>query len=223
MLWIIYYHGLAILGFLVASIIIATSALQLLRMVRFYHKSHSSLRARLTRFGGYLAHMGIGLCLVGLIGSSMYAASSEYLMVDNVDKRFAYEGYVFEYKGGEQITLENGNTIDRAEFNIYDNSGHYLGSIFPGVEKSALTMQQKALPTTLFSPLNDIYMVYDGRVLNTEDFLPYLSLTIAVNPLISVLWTGFGFLLAGALLAAFATRRSTEHAREKNPLKDNEH
>ena len=208
-----YYHGLAFVGFAVASLIIGVSLLQLIRMLRFYRKSTSPLRTRLTRLGGYLAHLGVGLCLIGLIGSSMYVISTDVAIPDQPGTRFTFENYTFEYARGEVESLDDGNQRMTTHMQVFGQSGWYLGTVSPGIEVSSRTQMQKMIAATLFSPLRDVFVVFNGIDSNDD-----LVFSLKINPLISVLWTGFGVLVLGATLAALATRRKVETSPVKPPL-----
>jgi len=198
-----YYHTLAVLGLAVASIIIGVNALQLVRMVRFYRKSSAPLRARFPRLGAYIAHLGIGVCLVGLIGSSMYTTSADVLIPDEPGASVQFENYRFEFVIGE---IDQGEVTSHVivHLKVYGESGWYLGSLDPSIEVSMVSSMRRTIPATLFSPLRDVFVVFYGF-----DNYDNISLMIKVNPLISCVWLGFGLLMAGTLIAAFARRGLT--------------
>jgi len=174
-------------------------------MIRFYRKSPGKLRTRFTRLGAYIAHLGIAFCLIGLIGSSMYTSSADVLMQDEPGVSFEYDGYHFEYIRAD---IEQGDVTSLivVHLKVSGDSGWYLGSLDPGMEISTYTQMRKLIPSTLSSPLRDVFMVFNG-----VDYYGNIYLSIKVNPLISSVWLGFGLLVAGALVAACATRSRTTH------------
>ncbi len=83
-----YYNGVAVVGLLVASLLFFNSLFMLGRAIRGYQKGHGGnvlaagwgmLVNRASTFGGFIAHLGMAVILVGLIGSSMYVTEKTRL------------------------------------------------------------------------------------------------------------------------------------------------
>ena len=106
-----YYNGLAVVGFFIASVLFFNSLFILVRALR---RSLALARARkaaknavsrgtfllqtCARLGGFVAHCGVALMLIGLIGSSMYVTEkTSYLAYDGATDTsadiFTIKGY----------------------------------------------------------------------------------------------------------------------------------
>ena len=79
----------------------------------------------------------------------------------------------------------------------------WLGTLAPSVEVSASTQQQTLHASVLSFPTEDLFVAFQG--LNADGSL---SLSVKINPLISVLWAG-GVITVVGILLAFAPRRAT--------------
>ena len=80
--------------------------------------------------------------------------------------------------------------------------GQFVGSVSPSREISATTMQTKSNAGVIGFPLEDLFVVFSGI---TDEGA--LAVEAKVNPLISFVWVGFGLLIAGTLVAMFASRK----------------
>ncbi|MDR3308021.1 MAG: cytochrome c biogenesis protein CcsA [Coriobacteriales bacterium] len=206
-----YYNGLAIVAFAVASLIVCNTLFLFTRGAneRKRNLGEGFLRALVNIFrkapvqvGGYLSHLGIALCLIGLVGSSMYVSETRVAVPEVEGSTFTVERYTLEYAGYTNETLPNGDEVLSTHFKVYGESGWYLGTVSPGAQFSNATQQQKLLAGTLGAPTRDLFVVFNG--LDTND---NLSIDAKVNPFISFVWVGFAFLIAGPLIAALARRR----------------
>ena len=177
-------------------------------LARSFFKLFTSNSAR---FGGYVAHLGMAVILVGLIGSSMYVSerinylpyeegnetASEPLIIDDYELRLTNSD-IQEISGGSSILYS-------VSFDVFDaTSGGFRGQVDPSIELDVMTQQTKLNASVLSSPAEDLFVVYRG-VNETGD----LSLDIRVNPLISFVWIGFGVLVIGTAIASFGRRPKT--------------
>ncbi|WP_449315056.1 heme lyase CcmF/NrfE family subunit [Rubneribacter sp.] len=220
-----YYNGLAAVGLLVASLLFFNSLFMLGRAIGGYRKGHGGnpvsaalgmLVNRASTFGGFLAHFGMAIILVGLIGSSMYVTEKVGYLdydddTDTVAEDFAIQDFTLSYKGNEIVPQDNGDDIlYTLHFDAYKD-GEFVGSVDPTVQLVQSTQQQKLVASVISFPLEDLFVVYRG--VNEEgDF----SMDVRVNPLISEVWIGFFVLMAGVLIATLgrrgASRKLTEAA-----------
>ncbi len=216
-----YYNGLAVVGILVASVLFFNTLFLLGRMVR--NRSRATGDNPLvafckgawrnsSAFGGYLAHLGIAIVLVGLVGSSMYVTEvTGYLPydeeTDQTEGTFQIQNYELRYTGNVVEEINAGTDIlYQVEFDVYDVSssseGAYVGHVSPSVQLDAQTQQSKLNASVVSTPLHDLFVAYRGV---SED--GSFSLDVRINPLISWVWVGFFVLMAGTALA-FAGRRA---------------
>lgn len=199
-----YYNGLAVVGFLVASLLFFNALFMAVRALKGL-KRNGRFRRRLALFGGSVCHAAMGIILVGLIGSSMYVTEiTGYLPydeeTDSTSETFDIQDFQLTYKSNAIDDLGNGNVRYSLTFDV-TKDGQYVGTVNPAVQVVGTTQQQKLEASVIGFPLEDLFVVYRG-VNDEGDY----SMDVRVNPLISFVWVGFGLLMAGAVLALFAKR-----------------
>ena len=210
-----YYNGLAVVGFFVASVLFFNSLFMLGRTIRGYQKGHGGnalaaawglLVNRASTFGGFVAHLGMAVILVGLIGSSMYVTERVGYIdydgeTDTAAAPFAIQDFTLTYTGNSVEPQDNGDDIlYTVRFDV-QKDGQALGTVDPTVQLVQSTQQQKLVASVISFPTEDLFVVYRG--VNTEgDF----SMDVRVNPLISFVWAGFFLLMAGIVVSTFGRR-----------------
>lgn len=196
----VYYNGLTIVGFAVASLLFVNALFMVIRVI---HRGSSPVRARLTAIGGGLCHMAMGVILVGLIGSSMYVTELQtYVSYDSetdTAETVAIQDFELVYQGNT-IIEDGSDFLYTVTFDVLKD-GQPVGSVSPSVQLTTSTQQQKLNAAVLSFPLEDLFVVYRG-VNSAEDF----SMDIRVNPLITIVWIGFALLMIGCVIALFARR-----------------
>ena len=211
-----YYNGLAVVGFIVASLLFFNSLFMLGRGLRAYKKKHGKnvfaslfgmFKDHAATYGGFVAHISMALILVGLIGSSMYVTEKvEYLTydpeIDGPTEDFVIPDFTLKYTGNSIEELENGtDVLYTLEFDVYKGDD-YVGHVNPSVQLVTSTQQQKLLASVISYPEEDLFVVYRG--VNTDgDY----ALDVRVNPCISLVWVGFGLMMVGILIALIGKRR----------------
>ena len=212
-----YYNGLAIVGFIVASLLFFNSLFMLGRGLRAYRKKHGKnllasafgmFKDHAATYGGFVAHLSMAIILVGLIGSSMYVTEKvEYLKYDpetgGTNDDFVIQDFTLEYTGNSIEELENGTDVMYTlEFDVYKGD-EYVGHVNPSVQLVTTNQQQKMLASVISFPTEDLFVVYRG--VNTEgDF----ALDVRVNPLISLVWIGFGLMMVAIFIAFIGKRKA---------------
>ena len=199
----LYYKALSVVGFAVASLLACNAVAMLVRAVR---------TRRVPLAGGSLAHMGMAVVLVGLIGSSMYVTEvSGYLdydkETDSSTQTFAIADYELSFTGSSVVTADNGNVLYTVEFDV-EKDGSYLGHVAPSVELVVNTQQQKQNAAVISLPGEDLFVVYKG----VSETNGGLSLDARVNPLISFVWAGFALLVLGGAVSALGRRGARKKA-----------
>jgi cytochrome c-type biogenesis protein CcmF len=155
----------------------------------------------------------MGIILVGLIGSSMYVTEvTDYVPYsedeDATVEPFVIQDFELQYTGNNIEELGNGNVKYTVYFDAY-RDGAFVGSVAPAVQVVGATQQQKLEASVISFPLEDLFVVYRG-VNENGDF----SMDVRVNPLISLVWVGFGLLMVGCLIPLFAKRASKREGDE---------
>lgn len=208
------YHGLALLAFAAASLIIANGVWLFIDGARrraaskgesFFSALFEIVTKARTQSGGYLAHIGIGLILIGLVGSAMYVRDVRVLLPDEEGANFAVSNYTFTFLGTETNELPNGDVDSVGKFSVH-RDGKNLGTVTPGLTTFARQGQTRLNAAVLTEPLRDIFMVWEGTQ-EGEGGASVLSINVKINPLIWFVWSGFGVLIVGAALAAWPKRR----------------
>ncbi len=189
-----YYNGLAVVGFAIASVLIANAACMMGRSLK-------NGAAAVAPMGGFLCHAAMGVMLVGLIGSSMYVTENTgYLeydsSTDSATGAFVAGDYELVYQSQSVTQMESSDVLYQVDFSALRN-GNPVGTASPSVQLVATTQQQKLNASVLSFPTEDLFVVYKGVNAKTG----YLSLDVRVNPLIGVVWMGFALLSCGMALA----------------------
>lgn len=210
-----YYNGVAVVGLLVASLLFFNSLFMLGRAIRGYQKGHGGnvlasawgmLVNRASTFGGFVAHLGMAVILVGLIGSSMYVTEKTGYVkydeeTDSAPESFVIQDFELRYTGNVIDPQPNDDDIlYTVNFDVYKD-GEFVGAVSPTVQFVQSTQQQKLVASVISFPTEDLFVVYRG-VNSDGDF----SMDVRVNPLISQVWIGFGLLMAGVLIATVGRR-----------------
>lgn len=203
-----YYYLLTVAGFAVASLLFFNAGFMVVRTLRKFSaaKDARSKRAVLPALGGAVAHTAMAVILVGLIGSSMYVTEKagylDYdIESDTCSAAFTVKEYELVYMGNAINPSENGDDIFYTIMLDAYKDGEFIGSVEPTVQLVQSTQQQKLVASVISMPGEDLFVVYRG--VNMEgDF----ALDVRVNPLISLVWVGFGMLMLGGLIALFGRR-----------------
>jgi cytochrome c-type biogenesis protein CcmF len=205
-----YYQVLAVAGLAVASLLLATTTALFLDGARkrasargesFGTALWSILTKARTQSGGYLTHIGMGIILIGLVGSTMFVQDQRFAIEDRPGAKFTVNRYTFVYEGTKGRTLANGDKQSNLVFNL-SRDGRSLGQLTPGMVEFAAQQKTKLDAAVHSEPLRDVFVVYEGPGNDGKS----LSVNVKVNPLISFVWGGFIILLLGTTLAAWPKR-----------------
>ncbi len=152
-------------------------------------------------------HAGLAICLVGLIGSSMYVTEvSDHVQYDkdaDTGEPFTIGSYELDYTANSAYMTSNYTAvIYQVEFDLKQGDTT-LGHMTPALKLIANTQQTQAVAAVHTTPLEDVFIIYNG-VDDDDNF----SLSVYINRLILFVWIGFGVMIVGALIAAFGKGRS---------------
>jgi cytochrome c-type biogenesis protein CcmF len=207
----VVYHGIALLGLIVGALLISTNAWLFVRgaakraaakSVSFGAALWGILTKSRRQAGGYLAHIGMGVTLIGLVGSSMFVLDTALFIDDQAGSTFTVSNYEFVYEGTEESLLTNGDVVSVATFQVA-RDGVDVGRVAPGRRQFARQGRTNLDAAVLAEPLRDIFVVWEGNQGGQ------LSVNVKVNPLIGFVWGGFALLLVGTTLAAWPSTRSS--------------
>lgn len=203
-----YYNGLALVAFFVASLLIFNSCYQLRRVVR------ASGKGVVSRLGSCVSHLAVGIILIGLVGSAMYVTEANgYLPYDEQtntsSERFAIDAYELGLAGAHAGMADNLKDVEYAiDLDVY-HDGEFIGQTRPAITLVAATQQQKYTAGVVGMPLEDLFVVYRGAGMNDAG----LHLDVRVNRLVSFVWVGMAFLVAGMCLTVLGPREAPARRR----------
>ncbi len=144
--------------------------------------------------GGYITHLGVGIILIGLVGSAMFVRDFK-IQVPATPGASAKAGeYTFVFQKVENNTLPNGDQETKAYFAVTRN-GKSIGTLTPGQLAYAVQGQTRLNASVVSEPLRDVFVALEGQQNNQ------LSLNVKINPLIWFTWIGFAILLLGTTVA----------------------
>jgi cytochrome c-type biogenesis protein CcmF len=153
-----------------------------------------------TQSGGYLAHLGVGIILIGLVGSSMFVKDLRIGIPAEPGAQFEVGGYTLIYQGTDERTLANQDVITKLEFDVF-RDGRQTGTATPGQIQYAQQDQTRLNVSVIVEPLRDIFVVFEGF-----DQAGQIQMNVKINPLISWVWFGFGLLSVGTAIAMWPRR-----------------
>lgn len=206
-------HTLAVVGLLTAALAISTPVYLFIDGARKRAQAKGEgfgtalwtiiTKAR-TQSGGYLTHLGMGIILVGLIGSTMYVKSYTAALPQQTGSELKAGAYEFVLRDVSQKTAINGDEIYTASLDIKKN-GVFQETVGPRLVmpiqlKSKNQSTQKV--AIVMSPLKDIFVSFGGIDENNN-----VALSVKFFPMQVWVWTGFVTMIVGAGLAMWPKRQ----------------
>jgi cytochrome c-type biogenesis protein CcmF len=152
-----------------------------------------------TQSGGYMTHLGIGIVLVGLIGSTMYVKDVPFEIADTAGTRQKVGSYEVAYKGVTLDTRTNGDTVRTWTLDLYKD-GALLGEVTPYLESYASGGEEISKASVNSQIFGDFYITWRGTGTGTVAF------DAKINPLIWWAWVGFGLTIIGTGIAMWPKR-----------------
>lgn len=84
-----------------------------------------------TQSGGYLTHLGMGIIIIGLVGSSMFVKDVKASIEETPGAQFEVGGYTFVFTGVDQQTLPNSDEVTTLKFDVM-RGDKLVGTASPG-------------------------------------------------------------------------------------------
>jgi cytochrome c-type biogenesis protein CcmF len=209
-----YSHGwLAIVGLLVGAFAIAVPSYLFYEGARrrsaakgegwFTAFINLFVKAR-SQSGGYLTHLGIGIIVVGLVGSAMFVDDIQVSLEDVPQSSFEAGGFTFVYQGIENRVLENGDEESLAGFQVYEGD-RLVKTLTPSIYFHTVQGQSTRHVDIVYEPLRDVFFIFEG--INPDGSI---AVNVKVNPLISFVWFGFVLTIIGTAIAVWPKRTSAD-------------
>ena len=221
-------HSESIIGLLVAAWAIA------LPIYLFIEGSRARSRARgenpvasffhilfksRSQSGGYLTHLGVGIVLVGLIGSSMYVQTIRMTVPDKAGTPLSWVkdstqpdwqpnlgGYSLVYQGFDSTTLANKDVQQTVRLDLKQGDAT-IASMSPSVVELANRSENQStrfLAALDVGLLRDVFVAFQG--VDTTSGATLLQFEVKINPMISWAWVGFVIMIVGTAIAMFPKR-----------------
>jgi cytochrome c-type biogenesis protein CcmF len=155
-----------------------------------------------TQSGGYLTHLGIGIMLIGLIGSSMYVKDVQFTIPNEVGATQVVGDYTVVFKGTSQQTLSNGDVEQKVAVDLM-RGGVLVDQLTPMVTQLANRSENQSsrLNASVHSELlRDVFIAFQS---GDETGLTF---DVKINPLISWAWAGFLLTVIGTAIASWPRR-----------------
>ena len=215
-----YYNGLAVIAMLVGSLLVADSAYLVVRGVRarMNNKGENLPRAIAgivtktpAQTGGYLTHLGLGIVLIGLVGSAMYITDRTYIFNEGDTARVG--AYTLKLADATEAHYdEQNNRLSDVTVEV-SKGGQVIDTLNPALEWTAKSYYGQTFVTacTVSNPFEDLFVSYQGY--SSSGYI----VNARINPMISLVWAGFIVMTIGIVCAAAPKRSSIKDQLEVLP------
>jgi len=180
-----------------------------------------------TRSGGYVTHLGIGVILVGLIGSTMFVSSYPVDIAQKAGASAKAGPYVFTFQKLVEETRPNKDLVRKVTFVVTEN-GKQIAVISPtqvlpysvllGLNGDKQWDKGRREVDIIGSPFLDVFSIFGGTQDPANPASP-VALEVKVNPLIVWVWIGFLLTILGTTLAAWPKAERQLAAAKRAPAK----
>ncbi len=159
-----------------------------------------------SRYGGYIAHLGIVLMFIGFSGHAFDIEAEWGLKLNSKETVGNYE---IELDGMSEEERPN-HYAYIADLNVYTSHGEFVTTLYP--EKRIYfhrdpnpDKRQPHSELDIYSTLSrDIYSIFTG--VDSKNQVGYFK--IMINPLVQWVWIGSYLLVIGTVIALWPVRRS---------------
>jgi len=149
-----------------------------------------------SRFGGYIANLGVALGVAGLIGSSIFVLEIKRTIPNRPGELIEVTNFILRFRELATGTAPN-KEIYRAVFDIFQrDTKEYVTTISPRIVYYQLQQQQTREVDIHYEFFRDVFVIFQGLDQNDN-----VSMDIFVNPLVSWVWVGGVMLIMGTCIA----------------------
>lgn len=198
-------------GFSGAGFVIFTIFLEWFRGIRarihsqkenFLFAFYRLIWANKPRYGGYIVHLSIIMVAIGIIGSTAFKTEKEVSI--KAGDTIAIKQYTLKYENLSEYPVGNKKDVTSAAFSVY-NSGDYKGALSSS-KYTHINFDSPVTEVGIRSTLKeDLYVILMGW--NPDGTT---AVKVIINPMISWLWIGGVFFLAGGVIALWPDRKSSK-------------
>ncbi|MBF4510675.1 MAG: cytochrome c biogenesis protein CcsA [Aeromicrobium sp.] len=163
-----------------------------------------------TQSGGYITHLGMGVILIGLVGSTMFVRTHQVVLPQQPGASQSAEGYTFTFVDLEE-TQENvreggsGDTVYTLVTDVSKN-GKSVQIARPQIrfpQQLAAQNQTTQHVALVIEPFKDVFLSFSGI-----DQAGNGNLTVKFFPMQSWVWLGFVITILGSGLAMWPKRQA---------------
>ena len=164
-----------------------------------------------TQSGGYLTHLGMGVILVGLVGSTMFVSTHNATLPRQEGASYEANGYTFEYvdllETQENVPVggTEGDTVYTLKTDVV-KGGKTIATLDPQMrfpQQLAQQNQSTQHVSIMHEPFKDVFLSFSGT-----DSADNAVLTIKFFPMQSWVWAGFFLTIVGSGIAAWPKKRA---------------
>src|SRR5437016_5789071 len=151
------------------------------------HLTHRNTR----RYGGYIAHLGVALVVIGLAGAAFDQENEQPL---RVGEKMQIGKYTLVSQ--DETQDDNANHTSYSAALEVQKGGKKIGNLYPEIRLFKASEQPDHIVAIRSNIKEDLYVIYAGR---SDDNVPVIKAFI--KPMVSWLWVGVLLVIAGTLVA----------------------
>jgi cytochrome c-type biogenesis protein CcmF len=163
------------------------------------------------RYGGYIAHLGFLMLLVGFTGQ---AFTTEGWGEVNVGEKFSVGGYDFTCMDISDI--KNANYDGMSATLALSKNGKHLATLAPEKRFYQASQQSTSEVRMHHTPLEDVYVVFA----NIKEGTNKAVMQVWINPLVSYVWLGGMVLALGTIITLLPNRVERRLLRRKKAVEN---
>jgi cytochrome c-type biogenesis protein CcmF len=165
-----------------------------------------ALTSSRTRTAGFVAHVGMVLVVLGLLGSNVYKVESHAFIAAKPGSQAGIGAYTLRFTGMHVGSGPQGSERTYAAFAVFKN-GSRVATLQPRTDVYP-SMQQAVRAVILGSAGQDLFVAPNAPFTSTST---QISLQLDVFPLVRLVWAGALLLVAGAAVSLWLRpRRAAE-------------
>jgi cytochrome c-type biogenesis protein CcmF len=156
------------------------------------------------RSGGIVAHIGMVLIVVGLLGSNVYKIEHKVVLPATIGQETTIKGYTLRFEGLGTSSGQQGAQGTLARFTVM-HGGARVGRIAPRLDYYPATQQTAFRAAILNAPWHDLFVAPGDKFDQSG-----VAIQVDFFPLISLVWIGALALVAGAVVSLWPRRDRVE-------------
>jgi cytochrome c-type biogenesis protein CcmF len=157
-------------------------------------------RRNTRRYGGYIAHVGVVLCVLGFAGVAFNQDNEKEMGYGDTMTLGRYTLVCKSYSQDSQPNFDS----ETAMIDVLRN-GKFVETMYPSRRVYKASQQPATIVANRSTPREDLYLVYTG--VNPDTGRPIIKAHL--NPLVWWIWAGAHILLIGTIIALVPNMKPT--------------